>query len=187
MRIGLTFALLLLLIVTLAGAQPPPCAQLRFQHVATWEPFVCIHIEGPVGCPAANVRGYVTEERSGNTCSPERDALYSFALPPEITSVAQVHYTRDLDLLFVATAATFPNVTADTVVGVGLKHGQPFKLVRGADFGIPPAGVTSATLSATTHQTRITLTLAQPTSGGFRASMMLEPPMVGLRGSRAER
>jgi hypothetical protein len=166
-------------------AQETTCTPLRFEQIAQWEPFACVHIEGTTACPAANVRGYVSEETSGGRCSPERDALYTFTLPQEITSVSSAHYTRDLELLFLATTIARTNVAPETVIGIALKHGQPYRTLRGADFGVPPVGVTNAALSVSVNQNgAFSLALAQPTPGGFRASVVVESPTNEARVAR---
>jgi hypothetical protein len=179
------------LLVTLgapASADPPACVPYRFEHTASWEPFVCVRVEGTTGCPGASLRGHVSEESSGGRCSPEREALYTFGLPTEITSVASAHYTRDLELLFLPTAREYAHVLPDSVIAVAMKHGQVFRVLRGADFGVPDAGVLAASLTVAVQQSRaFTVYLAQQTAGGFRAGVLVEPQGAVLRVSRLER
>lgn len=179
------------LLVTLgaqASADPPACVPYRFEHTASWEPFVCVRVEGTTGCPGASLRGYVSEEESGGRCSPEREALYTFNLPAEITHVAAAHYTRDLELLLLPTAREHAQVLPETVIAVAMRHGHVFRILRGADFGVPAAGVSSVALAVGMQQSRaFTVQLAQQTAGGFRASIVVEPQAPVLRVSRTRR
>lgn len=168
------------------SADPPACRPLRFEHVTPWEPFACVHVEGTTGCPAASATGYVRAEQAGGTCGPARDALYGITMPRELTSVGSAVLSRDLELLFLGSDLTSGIVRVDDVLGVAFKHGQPYRLLRGNDFGVPEDGLTQGRLSVSMHPSgAFVATLFEGVR--FRATVLVEAPPSPARGGRAPR